>query len=82
MRSASRKGMRGAATGPMRLLALAACLCLLGLGAAGCSTTQEKAAAQKVESEKFLKERAERQAAKKKAKASKHHKHDKQKGKK
>ena len=52
-------------------------------GAAGCSTTQEKAAAQKVESEKFLKERAERQAAKKKAKAkAKHHKHDKQKGKK
>jgi hypothetical protein len=65
----------------MRLMAVAACLCLLGAGAAGCSTTQEKAAAQKVESEQFLKERAERQAAKKKSKA-KHHKHDKQKGKK
>jgi len=35
-------------TGATRLLALAACLCLLGAGAAGCSTTQEKAAAQKV----------------------------------
>jgi len=67
----------------MRLMAIAACVCLRGAGAAGCSTTQEKAAAQKVESEKFLKERAERQAAKKKAKAkAKHHKHDKQKGKK
>jgi hypothetical protein len=65
----------------MRLLVLAACVCLLGAGAAGCSTTQEKAAAQKVESEKFLKERDERQAAKQKAKA-KHHRHDKQKGKK
>jgi hypothetical protein len=67
----------------MRLTAIAACVCLLGAGAAGCSTTQEKAAAQKVESEKFLKERAERQAANKKAKAkANHHKHDKQKGKK
>jgi hypothetical protein len=64
-------------------VAVAACICLLGVGAAGCSTTQDKAAAQKVESEKFLKERAERQAAHKKAKAkAKHHKHDKQKGKK
>jgi hypothetical protein len=61
-------------------LAVAACVCLLGAGAAGCSTTQEKAAAQKVESEKFLKERAERQAAHKKAKAK--GKHDEQKGKK
>jgi hypothetical protein len=66
----------------MRLMAVAACLCLLGAGAAGCSTTQEKAAAQKVESEKFLKERAERQAAKKKTKAKHHKQHDKQKGKK
>jgi hypothetical protein len=57
-------------------MAVAACICLLGLGAAGCSTTQEKAAAQKVESEKFLKERAERQAAHKKAKAkAKKHQH-------
>jgi uncharacterized protein HemX len=73
--------MRGATA--MRLLAVFACLCLLGAGAAGCSTTQEKAAAQKVESEKYLKERAERQAAHKQAKAkAKHQKHDKQKGKK
>jgi hypothetical protein len=73
--------MRGSAA--MRLVAIVACVCLLGAGAAGCSTTQEKAAAQKVESEKILKGRAERQAAKKKTKATaKHHKHDKQKGKK
>ena len=65
----------------MRLLAVVACLCLLGAGAAGCSTTQEKAAAQKVESEKYLKERAERQAAHKRAKAKAKH-HEKQKGKK
>jgi len=63
-------------------MAVAACICLLGVGAAGCSTTQEKAAAQKAQSERILKARAERQAAKKRAKA-KHSKHDdKQKGKK
>ena len=59
-------------------LAVAACICLLGVGAAGCSTTQEKAAAQKAKSEHILKARAERQAAKK---AREKH-HDKQKGKK
>ena len=81
MPSVSRDRPRGSVA--MRLIALAACLCLLGGVAAGCSTTQEKAAAQKVESEKYLQERAERQAAKKKARAkAKHHKHDKQKGKK
>jgi hypothetical protein len=64
-------------------MAVAACICLLGAGAAGCSTTQEKAAAQKIESEHILKARAERQAAKKAAKAKhqKHH-HGKEKGKK
>jgi hypothetical protein len=70
--------MRGAA----RPLAVGACVCLLGAGAAGCSTTQEKAAAQKIESERILKARAERQAAKKKQKAAKaKHHHHKEKGK-
>lgn len=70
----------------MRLLAVAACICLLGVGAAGCSTTQEKAATQKAKSEHILKARAEREAEQKKKhqKNSRagHHKHDKQKGKK
>jgi Flp pilus assembly protein TadB len=68
----------------MRLLAVAACICLLGVGAAGCSTTQEKAAAQKAKSEHILKAREERAKARKAAKAKhkKHQKHDKQKGKK
>lgn len=74
--------MRSVSRHAMRPLAVAACVCLLGAGAAGCSTTQEKAAAQKLESEKFLKERAARQAAKKKAKATHQKHHDKQKGKK
>jgi hypothetical protein len=61
-------------------LAVAACICLLGVGAAGCSTTQEKAAAQKAKSEHILKARADRQQAKKaREKHQKHH--DKQKGK-
>jgi hypothetical protein len=77
VRSAEPDSFRGAA---LRLLAVAACLCLLGAGAAGCSTTQEKAAAQKVESEHILQARADRQAAKKHARQHKHH--DKQKGKK
>ena len=62
-------------------LAVAACICLLGVGAAGCSTTQEKAAAQKAKSEHILKARAERQKAKKRAKAKHQKHHDKQKGK-
>ena len=55
-------------------VAVAACICLLGVGAAGCSTTQEKAAAQKAKSEHILKAREERQKAKKKAR-EKHRKH-------
>lgn len=46
-----------------RPLALAACVCLLGAGATGCSTTQEKAAAQKAKAERILKKRAERRRA-------------------
>ena len=65
-----------------RHLAVAACVCLLGAGAAGCSTTQEKAAAKQVEAEKILKARAKRQAAKKREKAKQaKHDHGKQKGK-
>ena len=63
----------------MRPLAVAACVCLLGAGAAGCSTTQEKAAAQKVKSEHILKAQAARKAAKKRER-QKHH-DGKQKGK-
>jgi hypothetical protein len=60
---------------------VAACVCLLGVGAAGCSTTQEKAAAQKAKSEHILKVRADRQKAKKtRAEHRKHH--HQQKGKK
>jgi len=55
-------------------VAVATCICLLGVGAAGCSTTQEKAAAQKAKSEHILKARAKREAAKKRARA-KHHDH-------
>jgi hypothetical protein len=62
--------MRGAA----RPLAVGACICLLGAGAAGCSTTQEKAAAQKLESERILKARADRQAANRKRHRH-HHRH-------
>jgi hypothetical protein len=48
--------------------ALAACIGLLGAGAAGCSTTQEKAAAHQAESERILNARAERQKQRKKHK--------------
>lgn len=44
--------------------AVAACIGLLGAGAAGCSTTQEKAAAHQAESERILDARAKRQAKK------------------
>ncbi len=63
------------------MLAVAACLCALVVGAAGCSSTQEKAAAQQAESARILKARAERQRAKKAAKQKRKHDHGKQKGK-
>ena len=63
--------MRSVKDGAMRLGALGACVCLLGAGAAGCSTTQEKAEVQKAKAEHILKKRAERAKAKKAAK--KHH---------
>jgi hypothetical protein len=65
----------------MRLTALIACISLLGVGAAGCSTTQEKAEVQKAKAEHILKAQAARKKAKAKKAAQQHH-HDKQKGKK
>jgi uncharacterized protein HemX len=73
--------MRGSTA--IRLLAIVACLCLLGAGAAGCSTTQEKAAAKQLESEQILKARAKREARKKREKAKQqkdHHGNGKSKG--
>ena len=80
MRSASPKTRRGAAA--MRLTALIACVCLLGAGAAGCSTTQEKAEVQKAKAEHILKAQAERKKAKAKKTSAASIDHDKQKGKK
>jgi Flp pilus assembly protein TadB len=54
-------------------LAVAACLCLLAAGAAGCSSTQEKAAAQQARAAHILKARATRQATKRQ---HNHHKVD------
>jgi hypothetical protein len=56
--------------------ALAACIGLLGAGAAGCSTTQEKAAAHQAESERILNARAERQKQRKAGKQDKSNSHD------
>lgn len=70
--------MRSVSARAMRPLAIAACLCLLGAGVAGCSTTQEKAAAQQAKAAHILKARAERRQAKK---ARQKHHHGKQKGK-
>lgn len=55
---------------------VASCLALLGAGAAGCSTTQEKAEHQKARADHILKARAEREKANKKK-----HKKDHGKGK-
>jgi uncharacterized protein HemX len=73
--------VRSASRNAVRLLAVVACLCLLGAGAAGCSTTQEKAAAKQLEAEHILNARAKRQAAKKREKQKHHHGTQKGKGK-
>jgi hypothetical protein len=53
----------------------------LGAGSlAGCETTQEKASAQRAESERILDARAKRQAEKKKRRQKHHHKHQKGEG--
>ena len=46
-------------------LAVGVCICLLGAGATGCSTTQEKAEKQKARAEHILQARKQRQEAKK-----------------
>jgi uncharacterized protein HemX len=58
-----------------RSAAIAACLALIGAGAAGCETTQEKAEKQQARATHILKERAKRQKHKNEArkKSSKHH---------
>jgi hypothetical protein len=58
----------------VRSAAVAACLVLIGAGAAGCETTQEKADKQQARATHILKARAERQKQKKEhRKAKKHH---------
>jgi len=59
----------------MRLMALIACVSLLGAGAAGCSTTQEKAEVQKAKAEHILKAQAARKKAKNRHKAAHKHQH-------
>ena len=59
-----------------RSAAVAACLVLIGAGAAGCETTQEKAEKQQARATHILKERAKRQKQKK---AKKEHQKSKQK---
>lgn len=51
---------------PQQLAVLAFCGALGIAGLTGCETTQEKAAAQRAQSERILEARAERQAQKKK----------------
>ena len=63
---------------PQQLAVLALCG-VLGVGSlTGCETTQEKATAQRAESERILDARAKRQAEKKKHRHQ--HKHEKGKG--
>jgi hypothetical protein len=58
------------------------CLCgtLAAAGLAGCETTQEKASAQRAESERILDARAKRQAARKKHKQKHQDTHQKEEG--
>jgi uncharacterized protein HemX len=64
-----------------RAAAVAACLVLIGAGAAGCETTQEKAVKQQARADHILAARDERQrekkAEKKQPKAKKHHEGEK-----
>ncbi len=63
--------MPSASRHTVRLGALAACGALLGAGATGCATTQEKAAQAQAQAEHILKARAKRQHQRKKAKQAK-----------
>jgi hypothetical protein len=65
---------------PGRLVVLALCGALGAGSLAGCETTQEKAAAQRVESERILEARAKRQAQKKRDRHKNQDKHEKEKG--
>jgi hypothetical protein len=63
---------------PICLTVLVLCGALGAGSLAGCETTQEKASAQRAESERILEARAKRQAKKKKHRHQ--HKHEKRKG--
>jgi hypothetical protein len=63
---------------PTQLAVLALCGALGAGSLAGCETTQEKASAQRAESERILDARAKRQAKKKQHRHQ--HKHEKGKG--
>lgn len=78
MPSARRETRSRRAAAPARLSVLALCGALTAGSLAGCETTQEKAAAQRVQSERILEARAKRQAQKK---TQKHHDREHQKGK-
>jgi hypothetical protein len=65
---------------PPQIAVLVLCGALGAGSLAGCETTQEKASAQRAESERILEARAKRQAAKKKHKQEHHHKHQKGEG--
>ncbi len=61
-----------------RSAAVFACVAVLGASAAGCETTQEKAAKQQARAERILAERAKRQKAKKAKRANAKHAGSKQ----
>jgi hypothetical protein len=65
---------------PTQLAVFALCGALGAGSLAGCETTQEKASAQRADSERILEARAKRQAAKKKQKQEHHHEHRKGEG--
>jgi hypothetical protein len=62
------------------LAVLVLCGALAAGTIAGCETTQEKASAQRAESERILEARAKRQAAKQKHKQKHHHTNQKGEG--
>jgi len=66
-----------ASRGQARLVVVATSISLLGVAAAGCSTTQEKAETQQARAEHILQAREERQEAKKKGKHGKSSKNKK-----
>ena len=73
--------MRSASQTYLRPLAVGACVCLLGAGAAGCSTTQEKAEHQKAKAEHIIKAQEAKAKQEQKKQKEKHHKKHKNQGK-